>query len=72
MAEEKWTMEKIHKEIYDARTKVFVVAKVLATGTPDVSENPEWLLVLDPLIDDLLKNAGQIKSMLQEKDSGQG
>lgn len=71
VADEKWTMEKVHKEIYDARTKIFVVAKVLETGNPKISENTEWILVIDPLIEDLLKNAGQIRSMLQEKDSEQ-
>ena len=37
MTEEKpkWTMERIRNEVYDARTKLFVIAKVLETGQPD-------------------------------------
>ena len=40
MSEESWTVERIHQDIYDARTKIFVVAKVLETGTAHVIGTP--------------------------------
>ena len=62
MTEEKWTPERIHKEIYDARTKLFVVAQVLQTGTIKMAEDPEWALVLEPLLTDIVENTGKIRS----------
>lgn len=63
-SEAKWTIEKIHKEIYDARTKLFVVAKVLETGSIKPAEMPEWVVVLTPLLKDLVENAEKIRSMI--------
>ncbi len=65
MAEEKWTVERIHKEVQDARTKMFVVAKVLETGNIRLSEHPEWVLVIKPIIADLLTNAQKISQMME-------
>jgi hypothetical protein len=69
MSEESWTVERIHQDIYDARTKIFVVAKVLETGTLTLSEHPEWVLVIKPVLKDLLDNASKIEAFLQEKNS---
>ncbi|MBI4961996.1 MAG: hypothetical protein HY913_01845 [Desulfomonile tiedjei] len=69
MAEEKWSVERIHKEIYDARTKMFVITKVLETGNIKISEYPEWVLVLKPILTDLLANTQKISEMLESKKS---
>ncbi|HTY24089.1 MAG TPA: hypothetical protein VMC85_13225 [Desulfomonilaceae bacterium] len=69
MAEEKkWDIERIHKEVYDARTKMFVVTKVLETGGLDASERPEWVLVLRPLLRDLVKNTKRVSELLGIED----
>jgi septation ring formation regulator EzrA len=62
--EKKWNVERIHKEINDARTTMFVVTKVLETGSVDFSEHPEWVLVIRPLLRDLMKNADHISELL--------
>ncbi len=62
--EKKWNVERVHKEINDARTTVFVVTKVLETGSVDFSERPEWVLVIRPLLRDLMKNADRISQLL--------
>ncbi len=53
MTDDKWTVEKVRKEIYDARTKMFVVAKVLETGSVSLKDHEEWALVIKPLLRDL-------------------
>jgi hypothetical protein len=62
--EKKWDVERIHKEIYDARTRMFVVAKVMETGSVDFSEHPEWVLVIRPLLRDVIKNADRVAELL--------
>jgi hypothetical protein len=62
--EKKWNVERIHKEINDARTTMFVVTKVLETGSVDFSERPEWVLVIRPLLRDLVKNADRVSELL--------
>jgi hypothetical protein len=62
--EKKWNVERIHKEIYDARTTMFVVTKVLETGSVDFSEHPEWVLVIRPLLLDLVKNVDRVRELL--------
>ena len=62
--EKKWNVERIHKEINDARTTMFVVTKVLETGSVDFSERPEWVLVIRPLLRDLMKNADRVSELL--------
>lgn len=62
--ERKWNVERIHKEIYDARTSMFVVTKVLESGSVGFSEHPEWVLVIRPLLRDLMKNADRISELL--------
>ncbi|MBI5569279.1 MAG: hypothetical protein HY914_04970 [Desulfomonile tiedjei] len=71
MPEEKWTIERIHKEITSARATVFVVAKVLETGSIKPSDHPEWVLVIEPLLDDLTKNADRIRALLDEQSGPQ-
>ena len=60
----KWNVERVHREINDARTAVFVVTKVLETGSVDLSEHPEWVLVIRPLLRDLVKNVDRISELL--------
>ena len=62
--EKKWNVERIHKEINDARTTMFVVTKVLETGSVDFSEHPEWVLVIRPLLRDLIKNVDRVSELL--------
>jgi hypothetical protein len=66
--EKKWNVERMHSEIYDARTKLFVICKVLETGTVDLSEHPEWVLVIKPIIADLMANATKIQAFLKDED----
>ena len=67
MSEEKWTIERVRKEIYEARTRMFVVAKVLETGGIKPNEHPEWLVVIRPLLKDLTENVEKIKAFLDEE-----
>ncbi len=53
MTEDKWTAEKVRKELYEARTKMFVVAKVLETGSVSLKDQEEWALVIKPLLRDI-------------------
>lgn len=65
MTEQKWDMQRIRQEIYDARTKLFVVAKILETGNLTFSENPEWALVVDPLLKEVTEQADKIKEFVK-------
>lgn len=67
MTEKKWTPERVHQEVYDARTKLFVTTKVLETGNIKLSELPEWTLVIKPLLSEIVQYAEQIRSMTEEK-----
>ncbi len=69
MSEPKWNMERIHKEIYDARTKMFVVSKVLETGSVKFADYPEWALVVRPLLRDMIRFAGKIEEELGDEES---
>ena len=69
MTEEKWNVERIHKEIHDARTKMFVVAKVLEGGNIKFADHPEWVLVIKPMLTDLADNAQKISAMLELEQS---
>jgi hypothetical protein len=71
MTEEKqpWTVERIRQEIYDARTSVFVITKVLETGSINLADHPEWVLVIRPLLADLTENAQKILKILDESPS---
>ena len=68
MTKEKWSMKRIHDEIYEARTKIFVVAKVLETGSVTPSEHPEWVLIVRQILKDLKENATQIENILKDAD----
>jgi hypothetical protein len=65
----KWTMERIHREVQEARTKIFVIAKVLETGNLKFAENPEWGVVIKPLIRDLVLHAGTIDQLIGSEES---
>ncbi|MEW6533568.1 MAG: hypothetical protein AB1473_22260 [Thermodesulfobacteriota bacterium] len=69
MTEEKpkWTMERIRNEVYDARTKLFVVAKVLETGLPDPAESPEWVLVIKPLLKEIIDHTKTIQNLMKDE-----
>ena len=68
MEKEKWTMERVHQELSEARTRVFVTTKVLETGNLKFSDYPEWALVIEPVLKDLLANAAVIEAMLEKKE----
>ena len=69
MTEEKpkWTMERVRNEVYDARTKLFVIAKVLETGQPDPAESPEWALVIKPLLKEVIDHAQAIQNLMKDE-----
>ncbi len=67
--EKKWSMERVREEVYEARTKMFVVAKVLETGSLKPSEHPEWALVIRSLIQDLVKNSERVRELLGDEQS---
>jgi hypothetical protein len=69
MSEPKWNMERIHKEIYDARTKMFVISKVLETGSLKFSDYPEWALVVRPLLKEMIQYAGNIQEQMGDEES---
>lgn len=71
MPQEKWTIERLHKEISSARTTVFVAAKVLETGSLKPAEYPEWVILIRPLLEDLTKNAERIRALLEEQNTPQ-
>jgi hypothetical protein len=60
MAEEKWTFDRVRSEINEARTKMFVVFKVLETGNLKFAEHPEWALVVSPVLKEISDYAAKI------------
>jgi hypothetical protein len=44
---------------------VFVVAKVLETGKLKPEEEPEWALVILPLLKDIAEHAAAIQELMQ-------
>ena len=67
MSDETWNPKKIRQEIYEARTKLFVVTKVLESGGVNLSEHQEWALVVRPLLKDVLTYVDKIQGFLDEK-----
>ena len=67
MSEEKWDMERIRNEVYEARTKMFVVVKVLETVNIKPREYPEWTLVIKPLLKDLIENTEKIQALIEDE-----
>lgn len=59
----KWDPERVHREVYDARTKMFVVLKVLETGSIKLSEHPEWAILIKPLLKELIEYATLVDGM---------
>ncbi len=68
MSEPKWNMERIHKEIYEARTKMFVISKVLETGSLKFSDHPEWALVMRPLLKEMMDYVVNIQEKVAEEE----
>lgn len=66
----KWTMERVRDEIYKARTKVFVVDKVLETGTINPKEHPEWVLVIRPLLNEITQYTEKIRATMEDEAEG--
>jgi hypothetical protein len=62
----KWTVERVHKELSEARNKLFVVAKVAETGSIPFQDHPEWMLVLKPLLRDLVTYSQTIEEAMGE------
>jgi hypothetical protein len=69
MTEPKWNVEKIHKEVYDARTKLFVIFKVLETGSINFKEHPEWALIVRPLLKEISEFSGKIEGLIGDQES---
>ena len=68
MSEQKWSIEKIHKEVTEARTKIFVITKVLETVDLKPAEHAEWVLLIRPLLKDLIQNAERIGALLDNPE----
>ncbi len=66
--EKKWNVERVHKEINEARNKLFVVTKVMETGSVDFSEYPEWVLVIRPLLRDVVTYSNRLRELLGIED----
>jgi hypothetical protein len=64
----KWNVERVHKEINEAKTKLFVVAKVLESGNIKFSEFPEWALVIRPLLKDIVTHSHAIEEIVNSED----
>ncbi|MDQ7782942.1 MAG: hypothetical protein RDU20_08695 [Desulfomonilaceae bacterium] len=62
----KWDAEKVHQEVYDARTRMFVVLKVLETESLQLKEHPEWALLIRPLLNEIIEYAQSIRAMAEE------
>jgi hypothetical protein len=66
--QEKWTVQRVRQDIYDARTKVFVVAKVLETGKINFADQSEWAVVLRPLLKELIENSEKISAIIDKAE----
>lgn len=67
MTEPKWTFERVRSEINEARTKLFVVFKVLETGNLKFAEHPEWALVVTPLLKEISDYGAKISDFVGEE-----
>jgi hypothetical protein len=65
--DENWNTQKVRQEVYDARTKLFVVAKVLESGSVNFKEQQEWAMVIRPLLRDILTYVEKIQGFLEDK-----
>jgi len=66
----KWTFERIREEIYEARTRLFVLTKVMESGNLSFEQHPEWVLVMRPLLKEIQDNTQKITAMMEpEKTS---
>jgi hypothetical protein len=63
----KWDAERVHQEIYDARTKMFVVLKVLETGSVNLTEHPEWTILMKPLLKELMEYSESVRAMADQE-----
>ncbi len=64
----KWDPERVHQEVYDARTKMFVVLKVLETGSVQLGDHPEWAILIKPLLNELIEYAQAVSTMADEEE----
>lgn len=67
MNDETWNTQKVRQEVYDARTKLFVVAKVLESGSVNFKEQQEWAMVIRPLLRDILTYVEKIQGFLEDE-----
>jgi hypothetical protein len=65
--DETWNTQKVRQEVYDARTKLFVVAKVLESGSVNFKEQQEWAMVIRPLLRDILTYVEKIQGFLEDE-----
>lgn len=61
----KWNVERVHKEVQEARNKLFVVNKVIETGSIKFDGHEEWVLVIRPLIKDIVRFSEKLESELE-------
>jgi hypothetical protein len=66
---EEWTIERVYKDVSEARTKIFVVAKFLETGSLKLAEHSEWALLLRPLLKDLAEHTESIRKLAEGETS---
>lgn len=69
MNDETWNTQKVRQEVYDARTKLFVVAKVLESGSVNFKEQQEWAMVIRPLLRDILTYVDKIQGFMEDQPS---
>ncbi len=61
----KWNVERVHKEVQEARNKLFVVNKVIETGSITFDNHEEWVLVIKPLIRDIMQFSQKLESEME-------
>ena len=69
LIDETWNAQRVRQEVYDSRTKLFVVAKVLETGSVNMRDQQEWALVVRPLLKDILTYVDKIQESLEDTPS---
>jgi len=62
--EKKWTVERVHQEVSEARNKMFVVTKVLETGSVAFADKQEWVVVIKPLLRELEEFSRKVDELM--------
>jgi hypothetical protein len=66
MSDQSWTIERIRQELSEVRTRLFVMGKVLESGTIKPEDHPEWMLVLRPMLTDVASNFEKVRAILDK------